>query len=164
MKQVGHDEAWDRDLFVLDAASPDDLPISFSLPSPRFVCLIAWDATGATAAVIASLARRLLDAGAVYLCAWGPDSQRIHDTIDEEAVGPNPLAEVDRVVMTTWHSDESLAEVLQFVLTSTWPDEPYTEGCGATLGIAIGSPQWASEIRQAFSKPKEFIERQLANG
>ena len=138
------------------------MPITFSLPTPRFVCLIAWDASGATVEVIALLARRLLDAGAVYICAWGQDSERVHDIIDEEAVGANPPAEVDRVVMTTWHSDESLADAIQFVLTSAWPDEPYTEGCGASLGIAIGSHQWASEIREAFSNPREFIERQLA--
>jgi hypothetical protein len=93
-----------------------------------------------------------LDAGAVYICSWGPDCERVHDIIDEEEVGPDPTVTTDSVVMTTWHADESLADTLHFVLSFTVPDDAYAEGCGSTLAIAIGSAQWTTEIRDAFSR------------
>ena len=57
--------------------------------------------------------------------AWGPDCERVHDIIDEEDIGPNPPPTMDRVVMTTWHDDKSLAEAIWFVLHNSWPDESY---------------------------------------
>ena len=162
MERIGHDATLGRDLYLVDAPAAEAVPAGLSLSSPRFVCLIAWDARAATAEEIALLARRLLAAGAVYICAWGPDCERVHDICDEEEVGPNPGPSLDRVVMTTWHQDEPLSEALLFVLMSTWPDAPYEEGCAATLGIAIGSPLWAAEIRKAFADPKRFVAQQLA--
>jgi hypothetical protein len=162
MERIGHDPTWGRDLYMVEAASAGTVPADLSLSSPRFVCLIAWDARSATVEEIALLAQRLLGAGAVYICAWGPDSRRVHDICDEEAVGPNPSPSVDRVVMTTWHSEEPLTEALLFVLISAWPDAPYEEGCAATLAIAIGSPVWAAEIRTAFADPRRFVAQQLA--
>jgi hypothetical protein len=62
--------------------------------------------------------------------------------------------------MTTWHENESLAEAIQFVLVAAMPDESYADGCGSTLGIAIGSSLWAAEMRSALSDCHRFI-RQL---
>ena len=139
------------------------MPATLTLSSPRFVCLIAWDATSATVDDITLIARRLLDAGAVYVCAWGPDCERVHDIVDEIGLGPNPSDHIDRVIMTTWHDDEPLAEAILFVLISALPDEPYAAGCNATLGLVIGSPVWTAEVRKAFAKPSAFIKQGLAN-
>jgi hypothetical protein len=159
---VGRDDITERDLFTLELRSPEDHPGRITLSSPRFACLVAWDASEVSSERIAALARKLLDSGAVYICAWGPNCERVHDIIDEEEVGPNPPTEVDRVVMTTWHSGEPLAEAIWFVLHNSWPDEAYAAGCGATLGVAIGSPAWAAEIHTAFSNPREFSAQVLA--
>jgi hypothetical protein len=159
-ERLGHDGVSDRDLFLLALPRSEDLPGSLSLATSRFVCLLAWDARAASTDEIATLARRLLNAGAVYVCAWGPDCERVHDIIDKASVGPNPDSGTYGVVMTTWHDSEPLAEVLGFVLTAAWPDEAYEDDCGCTIGIAIGSPQWTDEIRAAFSNPHDFV-RQL---
>jgi len=148
-----------RDLFVLDIPTGDDLPTDLSLPSRHFVCLIAWDARNATNDEIAGVALGLLEQGAAYVCAWGPDCERVHDIIDEERAGPNPPADVSDVVMTTWHEDESLAEAIRFALVCAWPDECYAESCKSLLGVAIGSSSWAAEIRAAFSSPEQFVQR-----
>ena len=161
LKQCGRDDVLDRDLFVLELLSPADFPVELSLPSPRFACLIAWDSRDASVDEVASIAQTLLDSGAVYVCAWGPDCERVHDIVDEIEVGLNSPTVVDRVVMTTWHSDEPLAEAIWFVLMNSFPDEGYEDGCGSTVGIAIGSPMWAEELRNAFATPREFVERQL---
>ena len=149
-ERVGRDAAWDRDLFVLSIPRPEEMP-ALVLSSPRFVCLLAWDARTATVEEISVLARRLLDAGAVYICSWGPGCERVHDIIDEEQVGDGTVT-TESVVMTTWHDDEPLADTLDFVLTTAIPDDAYMEGCGSTLAIAIGSEQWTAEIRETFSR------------
>ena len=152
IERLGNESIMERDLFFLALDSPESFPPNLQLSSPRFACLLAWDATGVEVKRIAGLARKLLDAGAVYICVWGPDCERVHDIIDEEQIGPNPTLESDRVVMTTWHSDEPLAEAIWFVLHNSWPDKAYQAGCNSTLGLAINSLQWASEIRDAFAK------------
>jgi hypothetical protein len=149
----------ERDLFAMSVSSPEDFPARLTLSSPRFACLLAWDASAASADSIGALARKLLDAGAVYICSWGPDCERVHDIIDEEEVGPNPPPTIDRVVMTTWHSDESLEEAILYVLFNSAPDDAYWEGCNSTLGVAIGSTSWAAEIRAAFADPRAFSAR-----
>ena len=109
IERLGTYDIMERDLFLLSLDSPEGCPANLALSSHRFACLLAWDASGVGVERIAALARKLLDAGAVYICAWGPDCERVHDIIDEEEIGPDPPATANRVVMTTWHSDEPLA-------------------------------------------------------
>jgi len=158
---VGNDSILQRDLFVLELDNPEEFPEDVALSSPRFACLLAWDARDVDAHRVRRLGRKLLDSGAVYICAWGPDCERVHDLIDAEEIGPNPPPVVDRVIMTTWHENEPLPEAVWFVLHNSWPDEAYESGCGSTLGVAIGSTAWATEIRSAFSNPREFTSRVL---
>jgi hypothetical protein len=150
-ERLGSGGIFERNLLALELDSPEALPASLRVDSPRFACVIAWDARGVEADRIGRFARKLLDAGAVYVCAWGPDCERVHDIFDEEEVGPNPPPEVDRVVMTTWHANESLAEAIWFVLFNSYPDRAYESGCDSTLGIAIGSG------------PNEFYRRVLGS-
>ncbi len=70
---IRHDGFLDRDLFVLDVDTPEQLPERISLSNPRFACLVAWDAREASDEEAADVARKLLDSGAVYICAWGPE-------------------------------------------------------------------------------------------
>jgi hypothetical protein len=156
LEKLSFDEASARNLFALYLETPESFPDGFTLSSPRFVCLLAWDARDVDGERIAELAAKLLNAGAVYVCAWGPDCKRVHDIIDKVHVGPNPPKIVDRVVMTTWHSDEPLAEAIWFALNSTNPDEGYALGCASTLGVAIGNLGWHEEICSAFRDSSGF--------
>jgi len=125
LERFGNDNAMERDLFAIELDSPEMFPSSLSLGSPRFACLLAWDARDVEAKRIASLARKLLDSGAVYVCVWGPDCERVHDIVDEEDIGLNPPDTDDRVVMTTWHAKEPLAEAIWFVLHNSSPHQGY---------------------------------------
>jgi hypothetical protein len=142
-----------RHLFLLELPTAVDLPANLSFPTSRFACLLVWGAKAATVDDISSVARWLLDAGAVYICAWGPDCERVHDIIDEEIVGPNPDAAAVPAIMTTWHANESLTDAIEFCLACAQPDDAYVDECGSILAISIGSPQWGSEIRSTFSRP-----------
>jgi hypothetical protein len=150
-QRVGRDDVNGRDLFVLDLPTAQDLPDTLKLASPKFACLVAWDASGATVEEVSRVVRKLLDAGAVYCCVGGPDCERVHDIIDEEAVGSDPDPVDDSVVMTTWHSSEPLPQAILFAIELALPDETYINDCRATIGISIGSTAWAEEIRLAFS-------------
>ena len=135
-----------HDLYLLEAATPEEV---LPLPGGRFICLVAWDSRTASFDEISRLVRRLLDAGAVYVCAWGPGCERVHDICDEEQVGP--LGDGEQTAMTTWHADEPLAEAVWFVLNVAVPEDRWIADCHATVGISIGSDEWARDIRVAFS-------------
>jgi hypothetical protein len=53
--------------------------------------------------------------GCRYLMAWGRDCEIWHDDVDQANLAMFDFEVPDRdLVMTTWHSDESLAEVFWF--------------------------------------------------
>lgn len=138
-----------RQLFTLELPAPDDLP-SIDLDSPHSCCLIAWDASHCTVEDVAALVDPLIKAGCVYFVCWGPSCEWVHDIIDES--DPNS----EGVIMTTWHSEESLEEAIWFFLNVTWPDKEFEETLHASLAIAIGSDKWASEVRTALADPRAF--------
>ena len=98
LEKLGFDEVSERNLFALYLETPESFPDAFTLCSPRFVCLLAWDSWDIDVQRIADFAAKLFDAGAVYVCVWGSDCEGVHDVVD---VGPNPPQIVDRVIMTT---------------------------------------------------------------
>jgi hypothetical protein len=59
-----------------------------------------------------SVVRSLLDAGCDYFVCFGPASEGLHDHIDE-LIADRPSSN-DSTVMTTWHDDETAADVAEF--------------------------------------------------
>jgi len=157
LQEIGREATPGRTLFVLEVARAAEIPTALPELGRWFVCLLAWDAREATDAEIGAIAERLLAAGCVYAVCFGPDSERVHDAFDEtrerRAGGP--------FVMTTWHDREPLAEAIYFSLNCATPDdEDYVvDECRSVIGIAVGSPEWAAELREAFAAPGEFIAR-----
>ena len=148
---VGHEGVLERDLYVLNLESPEDFPDKLTLASPRFVCLIAWDSRDIGNVRLYAFVERLLWAGAVYVCAWGPDCERVHDTVDDVHLAANSFSPDALTLMTTWHSKEPLSEAIWFALNCASPSDGYDEGCASIVGLIIGAPNWAAEIRAAFS-------------
>jgi len=106
---VGHQ------LVLIEADSVSDLADGPALPSQHFLCFVVWDAPSDVEPV-RSLARTLLDAGAVFVSAFGRDCERVHDAIDEVMVTTERERGDDDVIMPTWHDYESLEEPLWFGL------------------------------------------------
>lgn len=159
MERVGRSEYFERELFVLEASTPDAMPAVLPLLCPYFACLIAWDARQASSEVLKEVANKLLGAGCVYVCFWGPDCERVHDWFDTAELELRPDGPW---AMSTWHSNEPLSEALWFLLAVTAPDDEYYDGCRASIGITIGSPAWAAQVRTALSDPSKFIRKVLA--
>jgi hypothetical protein len=141
MIHVGFDEITKREIFCIAASTFAELPSSFALPSKRFVALLVADTKQNDVATLSRFAESLLASGCVYFCAWGPACERAHDIMDECSL------DMDPVIMTTWHVDESLDEALYFFLRNAWPDEGYSED-GSAVAITVGSAEWAAQVER----------------
>ena len=147
--KVGRYTVSERELFIADVTSPAEIASFLAFSSSYFCCLLAWDSTGQGDAEIFTLMRGLVKAGCVYLCAWGPGCERVHDLFDEADVERSPDGPF---AMSTWHASEPLAEAAWFALFNAFPDDAFFDGCRSTLGITIGSPKSAAEMRAAFDE------------
>lgn len=160
LERVGVDARSDRSLFVLDAPCPADVPSELDVDG-QFVCLLAWDATTVPGAEVSTLADRLLQAGCVYICAWGPACDRVHASFDEAAVTRSPEGPC---VMSTSHEGESLEVALWFLLVCASPDHAFADGCRSAVAISIGAPSWAAAMRAAMVDPDGFTARVVGDG
>ena len=155
MTHLGFDDISERDVLCIAAPSFDELPTSFTLSSKRFVALLVADTTQTDVETLSRFAESLLASGCVYFCAWGPGCERAHDIMDECSL------EIDPVIMTTWHDDESLDETLYFFLRNTWPDEGYSE-CGGAIAITVGNADWAAQVERRLRDRDSLTEDMLA--
>jgi len=142
-----------KTVFLAACDSISELPRKIGPTSKYFGLLLAADARGIDPSLIGGIATQLLEAGLVYLCAWGPDCEHLHDIFDEAALardidGNARREPSDDVVMTTWHKDESLKEALQFFVHSAFATESFATECRDWVIAAIGNPQWEEEVRK----------------
>ena len=153
LEHFGRDKLSDREMYLIDASRPEDVPIDIPVCGGSFVCLLAWDASHVADDAVKALAYRLLNAGCVYICCWGPGSSRVEDLFDEVDVERSPNGPI---VMSTWHEHEPLAEALWFALFNAFPDAGHSDVCQSVLGLSVGSSAWAATIRSAMVSPKGF--------
>ncbi len=138
-----------RDVFVVSVANLEHLPSQLAgLPCSRFVLLLAQDAN-ANRTHLDPVLEQLLDRGCVYLCAWGPGCELVHDVMDETVVMRKVDGGPEQTIMTTWHSRDSLAEATDFALQLARPDDALADGCNATVLAVVGNNQWLTEVRAA---------------
>ena len=147
--------------------SIDQLAELASLPdrtSKHFAMFLVMDARGKTAKEFGTIPNGLLKDGLVYLCAWGPDSERVHDIFDEVAISLESQFGHAFNLMSTWHSSESLDDALWFFLNSTVPDEVYANSCGSALVVSVGNQQWSDHLFGSLSDIPAFNARVLNKG
>ena len=142
IQHIGRSEVAERELFSLVLPDFQSVPDSISLPSRHFIAFVAADAVSVDSTVLAEFSRRLLRAGCVYFCAWGADCERVHDVFDGECL------DVEPVIMTTWHSEDSLDEALWFFVSNAYPDDGYWDTTRSALAISIARPDWDEQIRR----------------
>ena len=121
LEQLGHDALSDRDLYMLALDRIEELPADFRLPSKHFVCLIVGDTRHLGDGDMHRFAGTLLRAGAVYLCAWGPGSDRAQDLFDDAILMSEHEPSDEALIPTTAH-DEELGEALSLLLSA--PAQP----------------------------------------
>ena len=149
IRSLGPARSGGREVFVLQLADLKDFPSTLMLPCARFVLLVASDFS-ATSADRYAIAERILNAGCVYLCTWGPSCELMHDLADEAfATKQLDASSEGGTVMTTWHADESLADAVEFALRSAEPDAAFSEGCEAIVLVAVNPTASAAELEAA---------------
>jgi len=150
----------DRELGLVELENLQSLPPSLTITGPHFACLVLCDAHEVDAKAIGDFAESLLVQGAVYVCAWGPDCERVHDIFDEETVGGGPdIPRFSDGVMTTGHHDKGLDDALFYLLVCTYPDDEFFDTCRSALVISVGNTGWAERAREALTKPSEFVRK-----
>lgn len=138
-----------KDFYFCSSDTLDVLASQITPTSPSFGLLVAMDAQSVDAGRIGHAAEMLMEKGLAYLCAWGPDCERVHDIFDEIAVEKNPEPK-SGVIMTTWHSSETLQEALWFFVNSAFPDQAYERTCRDWIVAPIGNREWEQIIRSEF--------------
>lgn len=154
---VGVEPVNERALYVTEIPELGEWPEAIDEPKPHFAAFVAADATGLSDEELREFAHRLLGQGAVYVSAWGPGCERVHDAVDGERDDSKP------VVMTTWHADDTLDEALWFALFASFPDEAYVESCDALLAIVVRDPGWAAHVRGRIGNPDSLWRSGLAD-
>jgi hypothetical protein len=149
-----------RAVFLCPAQSIGDLPERIKTSSPNFGLLLAIDAKGVKSQEILEAGTKLAEKGLAYLCAWGPDCERVHDLFDEAAQKKNDELTGDDVIMTTWHSGDTLIEALWFFLHGAFPTQSFQASCLDWIIAPIRNRGWEQEVRNkiqevAFSPPSE---------
>jgi len=149
----------DREVYLLTLDSLSTPYLAPEIAGHQFTCLCALDATFVSSEDLSRFCLRLLELGCAYFCAWGPDCERVHDTMDKEEVGL--LGSPDGgVVMTTWHAKDSLKAALDFFIDCTEPDETYApHGCDRGLIICVANPKWKAAIKRYASREIGFASR-----
>jgi hypothetical protein len=131
-----------RQVYVLRLAHLRDFPNRLEIPCPRFVLFVAADFTEGDGD--SSFANQVLDAGCVYFCAWGKGCESMHDLVDDGII-ERENGEPGHII-TTWHSDEALADAVEFALFSAEPDDVFSNECRAVVLAVAGNDAWGMEI------------------
>jgi hypothetical protein len=106
-----------------------------------FCLLLAINASGISNEFIFQTAEKLIEMGIVYLCAWGPDCERVHDDFDEAKI----LGE--RHIMTSWHSNQTLEELSLFFVDCAYPSDEFADKCHHWIVACGGNSERSGVIR-----------------
>ena len=132
-----------------------DWPLTLRLESRSFGLFLACDARDLADETILRLARTSTKQGLAYLCAWGPDCERVHDMFDSYKVEVDP--ECERLIMTTWHDNETLEEGLWYFAHCAFAEEVFERNCQSWLAVSVRKPNWENRIRRtltAYVRPR----------
>jgi hypothetical protein len=154
----------DRVLFAAKLDRLEEWPGEIDESVPDFGLFLALDARPISDGELLKLARQALAQGLVFLCAWGPDCERVHDSFDiVRDEGHDDDSDDDSVVMTSWHDDEPLEEALWFAIFTQYPAGKYLDNFRSLVAASVGNEKWAREIRAALIDPHAFEKRVLAS-
>ena len=149
MKKPANHKMPPRRYRMVEADSMEEIAERLVDVSLRFCLFLAVDASGLTSESILAAATKLLARGAVYICVWGTDCERVHDCFDEECLQIESKLESETdVIMTTWHTKDSLAEALWFFTTCVEPTYGFRDGCIDWVAVSVGNKKWGQAIRQ----------------
>jgi len=147
IERAGIDEASGRDLWLVTLAALEDFD-GDEMPVGHSIVLLAADTHSLGEAAIHRVAAKLLDAGAVYICSWGPGCERLHDLVDDAVLFRQSPVSEEAVILSTWHTDEPLEEAVRFARSAAWPSSDYEDSCRSVVVVCVDDPRWAALARR----------------
>jgi hypothetical protein len=149
-----------KELYLCAANTIGELSEKIKTTSRSFGLFLAFNAETLKDDEILQSAGNLVEMGLAYLCAWGPDCERVHDLFDIAAGPKNDKLSGDDVIMTSWHARDTLVEALWFFVHAAFPTQCFEMSCTDWIIAPIGNPEWEKEIRDkigevAFEPPSE---------
>jgi len=135
---------------------PFDTLSSKGIDAP-FACLLYSNQENVSDAEMMAVANWLLSSGCRYAVCAGIKCSEWHDAIDAADVIRDPAGQ--NVVMTSWHENESIQDIVWFWLNATNFDDVVFENY---LALFIGDSKANSEIQSAISSSKfSFVVKNL---
>ena len=120
-------------------------PDALDEPATPFIAVVVSDAAGVSTSEIEWFARKLLSQGAVEVCTWGTDCERVHDIFDGVIAERRPG---EPFVVTTWHANEPLTEALWYAVWAVLPDETFGDlDSFPVVFVVVGETSRVCEIR-----------------
>ena len=112
----------DPDIRFVSLSRPYSLVSPFN-NEPFVLLLITDDSVAVNERLV--LCDQIVNSGCRYVCCFGHECELWHDTIDESyiATDPNFDPPEETHIMTTWHADAPLTDVIHFMIRSTSIDE-----------------------------------------
>jgi hypothetical protein len=147
------DEDFPEKVFYLcPADSIESLGGKATPSTANFGLFVAMDASPVADDCILQGAKKLLSKGLAYLCTWGPDCERVHDLFDAAALDINSKLSGNDVIMTTWHSDESMEKALWYFVHAAVATERFEKTCKDWIIAPISKPEWGQLIRSKIAQ------------
>ena len=142
-----------KNFYLCGAETLTNLASQVAPTSSHYGLFLAMDSRNIESRQILEAAESLIPKGLAYLCAWGPDCERVHDCFDEILSEADPESTEADVVMTTWHDDESLEEALSYFANSAGAAANYAASCKDWIAAVIGNQDWQANVREFLSNP-----------
>lgn len=128
-----------------------------TMPTKYFSILVCADFKKIHTADISWVEEKLLEKGNLYFCAWGNDCERAHDIYDEIIA----VTDVQDLIMTTWHDDESIDDALWYVLYNAHLHDKKDDDC-STIIVSVDNPVWEENLLNNLSDIVAFNERMIS--
>jgi len=96
-------------------------------------------------------ARAWIDAGASYICVWGPDSEAVEETFDYAAFLPEYGEPLPFTLMTTSHNEKTPKDALWFAFYNAVPPDDLDDELNAVVivvdsdSLAAACTAWVTE-------------------
>jgi hypothetical protein len=104
---------------------------------------------------ISNFIKYLLDSGMIYLSTFGNNCELIHDLADDIITNPSSNyenLENDSLITTTWHTNETIEETLDFMINCANPSDNFLNNTKNILIFVINDSKSLFKLKNYLSK------------
>ncbi len=174
MKNQSYKKYKGRENILIELSGFERLPKSLDLPGPYFHATIFLDYDDISDDIpiddpLVDFLDSLLDRGGAYFICGGTAGERIHNYVDDLILfdeidekwkyplqpGKHPF-HADDCLLTTWHDDESVEEIVWFALnTARSPDICMKEN-PANLFLLMQNSPYLGKVKECLEDPSNI--------